>query len=71
MRKNTLKNETTTIGEKACYVYPELKVIYVEMEAGIAASSATLNPGDAASLGTPQIDDWNDNGNVGDKNFDL
>ncbi|WP_407485612.1 hypothetical protein [Elizabethkingia miricola] len=71
MRKNTLKNETTTIDERACYIYPELKVIYVEMEAGIAASSARLNPGDATSSDTPQIDDWNDNGNVGDKNFDL
>ena len=41
------------------------------MEAGIAASSANIKPGDAASPGTPQIDDWNDNRNVGDKNFDL
>ncbi|MDR2228612.1 hypothetical protein BAS09_02650 [Elizabethkingia ursingii] len=71
MRKKTLQNEAAIINEKACYVHPELKVVYVEMETGVAASSATLSPGDATSPGTPQIDDWYDSGNIGDKNYDL
>lgn len=32
---------------------------------------ASLSPGDAGSPNTPQVEDWNDGGNLGGKDFDL
>jgi hypothetical protein len=41
------------------------------MEHGFAATSASLNPGDASSPNTPKVEDWNDGGSLGGKDFDL
>ncbi|AQX02056.1 hypothetical protein [Elizabethkingia anophelis] len=71
MRKKKFKKEMAANLEKVGYVEPKLKVVYVEMESGVAAGSATLNPGDVTSPAIPVIDDWNDNGNVGSKDFDI
>ena len=30
-----------------------------------------FKPGDAGSPNTPQVEDWNDGGNLGGKDFDL
>ncbi|CAM3552071.1 hypothetical protein ELOC111193_10405 [Elizabethkingia occulta] len=62
--------ETYASGKKT-YTPPVLEVILIEMEHGFAATSATLNPGDAGSPNTPQIEDWNDGGSLGGKDFDL
>ncbi|PUB26376.1 hypothetical protein C8J95_11160 [Elizabethkingia sp. YR214] len=53
------------------YVKPLIKLLWVEMENGIAAQSASLNPGDINSPGTPKVEDWNDGGSLGNKDFDL
>jgi hypothetical protein len=39
---------------------PALEIILIEMEHGFAATSASLNPGDAGCPNTPQVEDWND-----------
>jgi hypothetical protein len=39
------------------YVPPVLMAIFIEMECGIAANSATLNPGDTNTPATPGIGD--------------
>lgn len=57
-------------GKKA-YTPPALEVILIEMEHGFAATSASLNPGDASSPNTPKVEDWNDGGSLGGKDFDL
>ncbi|AJW63932.1 hypothetical protein VO54_02472 [Elizabethkingia miricola] len=56
---------------KKIYSPPVLEVILIEMEHGFAATSASLNPGDAGSPNTPQVEDWNDGGSLGGKDFDL
>ncbi|KUY15919.1 hypothetical protein BAZ12_08195 [Elizabethkingia miricola] len=56
---------------KKIYTPPALEVILIEMEHGFAATSASLNPGDAGSPNTPQVEDWNDGGSLGGKDFDL
>lgn len=53
------------------YVKPLIKILRVEMENGIAAQSASLNLGDINSPGTPKVEDWNDGGSLGGKDFDL
>jgi len=53
------------------YIKPLIKILRVEMENGFAAQSASLNPGDINSPDTPKVEDWNDGGSLGDKDFDL
>ncbi|HFK5504940.1 hypothetical protein [Elizabethkingia anophelis] len=55
---------------KRKYTAPVLEVIFVEMENGIAAGSASLNPGDLGSPSTPQAEDWQDNTPV-NKDYDI
>lgn len=73
MEKNKKKNIQTEDPEKEKkeYVSPALQTTYVQMEYSFAAGSATLNPGDVGSLNTPQVEDWNDGGDLGNKDFDL
>ncbi len=47
------------------YVAPELNCVLIEIEQGIAAGSATLRFGAAGSEDTPQVDDWNNGGGIG------
>lgn len=58
---------------KKKYIPPTLEVISIEMEQGIAAGSATLNPGDSNSLNTPQVEELNDGGTIGggSNDFDI
>ncbi|AQX05027.1 hypothetical protein KRE40_03435 [Elizabethkingia meningoseptica] len=48
--------------KKKDYMSPSFTVITVEMEQGIAASSATLGPGTT----TPPITEWENPGSEGD-----
>ena len=41
------------------YIPPQMEVMYIEMEEGIASGSATVNPGDIQNPNTPDIEDWN------------
>ncbi|AJW63005.1 hypothetical protein VO54_01528 [Elizabethkingia miricola] len=67
--KNPPKAKTL---DKRKYEPPKIQIQYIEMEkGGIAATSASLNPGDAGSPNTPQVEDWNDGGSLGGKDFDL
>jgi len=45
--------------EKKKYSSPQMEVMYIEMEEGIASGSATVNPGDTQNPNTPEIEDWN------------
>lgn len=45
--------------------------LFIEMECGIAANSATLNPGDINTPPTPGVGDWNDGGNTGNGDYDF
>ncbi|AQX08247.1 hypothetical protein [Elizabethkingia ursingii] len=53
------------------YVAPELNCVLIEIEQGIAAGSATLRVGAAGSDDTPQVQDWNDAGGIGDGGADF
>ncbi|AJW64726.1 hypothetical protein VO54_03295 [Elizabethkingia miricola] len=53
------------------YIAPELNCVLIEIEQGIAAGSATLRVGVTGTLDTPQVDDWNNGGSVGDSDVDL
>ncbi|MDV3756091.1 hypothetical protein CMU20_13770 [Elizabethkingia anophelis] len=45
--------------ERKKYSPPQMEVMYVEMEEGIASGSASVNPGDIQNPNTPDIEDWN------------
>ncbi|RKE52317.1 hypothetical protein [Sphingobacterium detergens] len=56
--------------KKEIYLSPVLGVYHVEMEHGIAAGSTnSLSPGGASN--NPQIEDWQDNGSVGENSVEL
>jgi len=46
-------------GKRKMYIPPQMEVMYIEMEEGIASGSATVNPGDIQNPNTPDIEDWN------------
>ncbi len=46
--------------ENQVYEAPEMKVLVVELEQGIAAASGAASPG-----ATPGVDDWGDGGSGG------
>ena len=46
---------------KQSYETPTLNVLFLEMEQGIAANSATVVPGGDGAT-TPDIEDWKDGG---------
>ncbi|MDV4102687.1 hypothetical protein CMT19_16735 [Elizabethkingia anophelis] len=45
--------------ERKKYSPPQMEVMYIEMEEGIASGSASVNPGDIQNPNTPDIEDWN------------
>ncbi|KFC34501.1 hypothetical protein HZQ67_01495 [Elizabethkingia anophelis] len=49
--------ETENITEKQSYTPPSVEVTVVEMEAGIAAGSASLVPG-GTGANTPDVEGW-------------
>lgn len=51
--------------QKARYVTPSLSIMEVEMEQGIAAGSANVNPGGTGNPNDVGSDDWDDGGNIG------
>ncbi|WP_407481114.1 hypothetical protein [Elizabethkingia meningoseptica] len=63
------KQDKITVSKE--YIPPHLEVDIIEMESGIAAQSASLSPGDVNSPNTPQVEDWNNGGSFGGKDFDL
>ena len=65
-----MKNDKETLCKKE-YVPPVLMAIFIEMECGIAANSATLNPGDINTPPTPGVGDWSDGGNTGNGDYDF
>jgi len=56
--------------EKIRYVAPTINVVLVELEQGIAASSATLSGGSGATPYQPEVESWADGGFEA-KNGDL
>lgn len=52
------------------YVAPQVTVIVVELEQGIAAGSAQVNPGNSSDPLTPKTEDWFDSGSQ-NKDFDI
>lgn len=65
--KNTIQNNKASKQE---YIPPVLEVIFIEMEQGIAAGSASLDPGNIGTPNTPQVEDWQDNTPV-NKDYDV
>jgi len=51
------------------YITPEIETLLVKMEQGIAAQSAVINIGGSQNI--PEIEDWNNGGDIGNKDFDL
>ncbi|MCT4206135.1 hypothetical protein HZP44_14910 [Elizabethkingia anophelis] len=56
---------------KQHYIAPSISINFVELEQGIAAGSANLRVGIDGALDTPEIEDWNNGGNVGDSDVEL
>ncbi len=46
------------MGNKKKYISPEVSVVYIRMENGSAAGSASITPGGSNSNYQPEIDDW-------------
>ncbi|AQX06826.1 hypothetical protein KRE40_16885 [Elizabethkingia meningoseptica] len=55
--------------KKRMYITPEIETLLVKMEQGIAAQSAVINIGGSQNI--PEIEDWNNGGDIGNKDFDL
>ncbi|UIR55977.1 hypothetical protein LZQ00_17150 [Sphingobacterium sp. SRCM116780] len=55
---------------KRYYTVPSIVAIGVELEQGIAAASANINPGNSSTPYTPQVTDWTNAGSQ-NKDFDL
>jgi len=64
-----MKNESQH--KKRPYVQPTITVELIEMENGIATSSASLRPGDPYYPDQPSTQNWNDKGLAGSNDFDL
>ena len=60
-----MKNHT-----KMKYETPQVNIVLLEMEHGIAAGSATINPGNPNPPFTPEVEDWKV-GPMGDIDFDI
>lgn len=56
--------------KKLRYKAPTLEVVHVELEQGIAASSATISGGDSGNPFAPEVEDWEDGG-FSSQNEDL
>ena len=52
------------------YTVPTIVAIGVELEQGIAAASANINPGNSSTPYTPKVTDWTNAGSQ-NKDFDL
>ncbi|WP_454879710.1 hypothetical protein [Sphingobacterium detergens] len=52
------------------YVVPRVTATVVELEQGIAAGSASVNPGDTSNPSSPKTEDWFDNGSQ-NTDFDI
>jgi|GEM_PF-1173790 hypothetical protein len=52
------------------YVVPRVTATVVELEQGIAAGSASVNPGGASNPSSPKTEDWFDNGSQ-NTDFDI
>lgn len=48
---------------KKNYLSPSFEIVRIEMEEGIAGTSATVNPGETGNPDIPKVEDW---GNGGD-----
>lgn len=51
-------------------VAPTISSTTIEMESGIAASSASLKPGSPNTPFVPEVEDWSSNGNQS-QDFDV
>ncbi|RKE57252.1 hypothetical protein [Sphingobacterium detergens] len=52
------------------YVEPRVTATVVELEQGIAAGSASVNPGGTSNPSSPKTEDWFDNGSQ-NTDFDI
>ncbi|APU95241.1 MULTISPECIES: hypothetical protein [Sphingobacterium] len=53
------------------YSAPNLSILAIDMEQGIAATSVgTINPGSSSTPNNPKVEDWTDKGN-NSKDFDI
>ncbi|MGE8241822.1 hypothetical protein D3C87_389210 [compost metagenome] len=52
------------------YVVPRVTATVVELEQGIAAGSASVNPGGTSNPSSPKTEDWFDNGSQ-NTDFDI
>lgn len=55
------------------YVTPKIELLELELEQGIAASSANVFPGGETDPHNPDVEDWKDDdyGPIGGGDFDL
>lgn len=60
-----MEEKKTMNGKKQHYVSPKLNTVFIEMENGIAAGSAQVSPGDQSNPNSPDVNSWNNNGDVG------
>lgn len=56
--------------ERKPYVVPKVSAMVVELEMGIAAGSASVNPGGPSNPSNPKTEDWLDNGSQS-SDFDI
>ncbi|MDX8569367.1 hypothetical protein OZ668_15305 [Elizabethkingia sp. HX XZB] len=63
--------EQDKILRKQNYSPPKLSFEIVELESCIAANSASLSPGSGSNLNTPYVEDWVDQGSLGNQDIDL
>jgi len=63
-----MKLENTSLRKD--YTPPSITIEFIEMEEGIAANSANVNPVNTDS-NSPAIEDWNSQDTGGDTNFDF
>jgi len=59
------------ISSKKTYAKPVLYVEIIELENSFAAGSATLFPGNASNVNTPNVEDWTNQGSIGNQDIDL
>jgi len=45
--------------KKRKYLTPEIQVMHIELEQGIAASSATVSGGNSSNPYQPEVEEWN------------
>lgn len=68
---NTTNKEQNKIIEKQNYSPPLLSFEIIELESCIPANSASLSPGSGNDLNTPHVEDWTDQGLIGNQDIDL